>query len=79
MNAALHASDRERVQACLDFLKTNPHEIRTEWRLEVQAEARALGLLPPEPPRIGQNCPPTDSPIRAYEAAILGRQERDQF
>ena len=70
-------TDVERIQACLDFLKSNPHEVRTEWRLEVQREARTLGLLPPLKPVIGQNCPPPGSPIRFYENAILERQEQN--
>lgn len=74
---ALEMSNVQRVTACLAFLKTNPHEVRTEWRMEVEAEARTLGLLPPLAARIGQNCPPLDAPVRYYEAAILARQEQD--
>lgn len=56
--SALELSDVERVKACLAFLASNPYEVRAEWRNDVLAEARKLGLLPPEKPAIGCNCRP---------------------
>lgn len=56
--SACELSDVERVKACLAFLAANSCEVRAEWRNDVIAEARKLGLLPAEKPVVGCNCRP---------------------
>jgi hypothetical protein len=53
----LRMTDKQRVQECLNFLATGA-DVNPQWRMEVEAEARAFGLLAPLEPIIGCNCRP---------------------
>jgi hypothetical protein len=61
-NPTPFASDRERVQACLDWLHAHPEEKpdgrNAAWIHAVKSEAVTLGLLSPPAPQVGCNCKP---------------------
>jgi hypothetical protein len=55
-----NAEEIARIQGCLDYIAANPVPARlaeVAWRREVEAEARAAGLLPALASRIGCNVP----------------------
>ena len=77
MKQTIDMTDIERVTECLEFIRAG-NDVSTKWRIEVENDARKLGLLPTKKGSIGCNCPPIGSKVRFYEAAILARQEQYQ-
>ncbi len=52
--------DKARVQRLLDYSRAHPEDVwrRPAYWAAVILEARALGMIPPEPARVGCNCKP---------------------